>query len=254
MKILIIEDEEPAVKKLKKLLSELDEPVKIIGCLESVSQAAEWFASQNEPDLIFMDIRLADGLSFEIFELTTIQAPVIFTTAYNEYALKAFKVNSIDYLLKPIDPLELKNAINKYKTLLAATKPIPDLQKNMQKLLSRFSETYKTRFFVKVGQRFKSLPVQEAAYFFVQGKSTFLMTAEGKTIDIDYSLDQLGEMLNPENFFRVNRSFLVNIDHVKEVAIYSGSRLKVKLYHENFPEAIIVSRDKVSLFKRWMDR
>lgn len=255
MRVLIIEDEEPAVVRLKKLLSELDGPLEVLGSLESVSQSAAWFSVNPAPDLVFMDIRLGDGLSFEIFDLVPISAPVIFTTAYNEYALKAFKVNSIDYLLKPIAPDELQRAVNKYKTLYANTNgAIPNLQENMQKLLAHFSSFFKSRFFIKVGQRYKSIPVQEIESFFVQGKSTFLTTASGKTLDIDHSLDQLGNMLDPGLFFRVNRNFLVNINYISEVVIYSGSRLKLKLHSGAYPEAILVSRDKVTPFKHWMDR
>ena len=255
MRVVIIEDEEPAVIKLKRLLKETGEPVDVLASLESVSQAAEWFSTHPEPDLIFMDIRLADGLSFELFNLVSIQSPVIFTTAYNEYAIKAFKVNSIDYLLKPIEPADLDAAIAKYKTLFGNSGKLPkELQQDIQKLLSQFTEKYKTRFFVKVGQRYKPVPVHEIECFYVQGKSTFLLYGDGKSIDIDYSLDQLGSILDPDLFFRVNRNFLINMNSVKEVVIYSGSRLKLKLNRGNYPEDIIVSRDKVSQFKKWMDR
>lgn len=255
MRIVIIEDEEPAARKLKKLLSELSEPVEILDCLESVSQAAEWFPTHEQPDLVFMDIRLADGLSFEIFDLVAINSPVIFTTAYNEYALKAFKVNSIDYLLKPIDPDELHRAIEKYRMLFSKpAQPETNIQSGMQKLLAEFARSHKTRFFIKVGQHYRSIPVQEIESFFVQEKSTFLMHTDGKAMDIDYSLDQLGNMLDPALFFRVNRSYLVNINWIKDVVIYSGSRLKLKLASGKYNEPILVSRDKVSPFKKWMDR
>jgi len=255
MKVLIIEDEEPAARKLKKLLSELNEPLEIIDCLESVSEAAEWFSTHEQPDLIFMDIRLADGLSFEIFDLVTINAPVIFTTAYNEYAVKAFKVNSIDYLLKPIDPEELRRAIDKYKALFINPAMTGfNLSSGMQTLLAQFVNSYKTRFFIKVGQHYKSVPVHEIESFFVQEKSTFLMSVGGKALDIDYSLDELGDMLDPATFFRVNRSYLVNIESIEDVVIYSGSRLKVKLSTGKYREPILVSRDKVSTFKKWMNR
>ncbi|WP_423129452.1 LytR/AlgR family response regulator transcription factor [Gaoshiqia sp. Z1-71] len=255
MKVLIIEDEEPAVVRLKKLLDGLDDPVEVLDCLESVSQSAAWLAANPAPELVFMDIRLADGLSFEIFDLVQVNAPVIFTTAYNEYALKAFKVNSIDYLLKPVNPAELQSAVNKYKTWVARPGTfVPAFQENMQKLLSHFAGLYKTRFFIKVGQRYRSVPVHETESFFVQEKSSFMRTTDGKTLGIDYSLDQLAGLLDPELFFRVNRNFLVNINCISEVLIYSGSRLKLKLRSGNYPETILVSRDKVSPFKRWMDR
>lgn len=253
MKVLIIEDEAPAVNKLKKLLTELDEPIEILDCMESVSESAGWFSTHKEPDLIFMDIRLADGLSFEIFDLVSIKAPIIFTTAYNEYAIKAFKVNSIDYLLKPIAPEELRKAVDKYKQLFIDNHTQQNLQHSLKEILGQFSESYKNRFFIKVGQRYRTVPTSEIECFFIQDKSTFLMTSEGKTMAIDYSLDQLIEMVDPKVFFRVNRSFLININWIKDIIIYSGSRLKVKLNSEMQLDEIIVSREKVTPFKKWME-
>ncbi|RKD91950.1 LytR/AlgR family response regulator transcription factor [Mangrovibacterium diazotrophicum] len=255
MKVVIVEDEEPAVIRLKKLISEVDDRIEVIACLESVSQAAEWFVVNSSPDLIFMDIRLADGLSFEIFELVKVEAPVIFTTAYNEYAMKAFKVNSVDYLLKPISRDDLGAALEKFRSLYQNSQSdLKGFQTKLNQLLAQFNQTYKSRFFVKVGQRYKSVSVDEVACFFVEEKSTFILDREEKMLAIDSSLDQLGKQLDPQRFFRVNRNFLVNLNFVSDVIIYSGSRLKVKLKNGHQPGDILVSREKVNAFKEWMDR
>ena len=251
MKVLIIEDEEPAVLRLKKLIGQLDRQIEIVDCLDSVGASAQWLTTHASPDLIFMDIRLADGLSFEIYDLTEVKAPVIFTTAYNEYALKAFKVNSIDYLLKPVDPEELRNAVEKYHTRFSqSANEVPFWQENMQKLLGQFTGNYKTRFFIRVGQRYTSIPVEDIESFFVQAKCTFLMTTNGKMLAVDFSLDQLANRVDPALFFRANRNYLVNLHAIEEVVIYSGNRLKLKLKKGNYSETILVSRDRVSDFKQ----
>jgi len=255
MKVVIVEDEEPAVIRLKKLIAEVDDTIEVVSCLESVSQAAEWFTVNQSPDLIFMDIRLADGLSFEIFELVKIDVPVIFTTAYNEYALKAFKVNSVDYLLKPINRDDLGNAVGKYKSLYKNPQvELESFHVKLNQLLNQVNQNYKSRFFVKVGQRYKSVSVDEIACFFVEEKSTFIMNREEKTLAVDSSLDQLAKTLDPQFFFRVNRNFLINLNFISDVIIYSGSRLKVKLKCGKYPGEILVSREKVNAFKEWMDR
>ena len=255
MKVVIVEDEEPAVIRLKKLISEVDDTIEVVSCLESVSQAAEWFALNQSPDLIFMDIRLADGLSFDIFDLVRVEVPVIFTTAYNEYALKAFKVNSVDYLLKPINRDELRSAIGKYRMRYRSPEvAMEGFNVKLNQLLAQFSQNYKSRFFVKVGQHFKSVSIDEIVCFFVEEKNTFIMDREEKTMAVDSSLDQLGKQLDPQLFFRINRNFLINLNFVSDVIIYSGSRLKVKLKFGQYPNDILVSREKVNAFKDWMDR
>jgi DNA-binding LytR/AlgR family response regulator len=196
-----------------------------------------------------MDIQLNDGICFEIFESVKITAPIIFTTAFDAYAIKAFSVNSIDYLLKPIDPELFRNSINKFKEHYPLGK-----NGQIQEMITEMPLKFKSRFLIKTGIHFKSVPVNEIESFFIQERSTFLITKDGKTMDIDYSLDQLEKMVNPEDFFRVNRNYLINIDFIKDMIGYSGNRIKVKMLYGTYAEPIIVSREKVFKFKEKMDR
>jgi DNA-binding LytR/AlgR family response regulator len=197
-----------------------------------------------------MDIQLADGISFEIFDSVEIRAPIIFTTAYDEYAIRAFKVNSIDYILKPIDSGSLTKAIGKYKSLY----PAKTDNKKIELLYDQLVKKYKTRFFIKFGSHCRSVMTDEVRYFFIVERSTFMNTSSGKIFDVDYSLDQLQKMLDPEKFYRINRNFIINIAAITDIITWSTNRLKVKLTggDENFE--MVVSRDKVSDFKRWLDR
>ena len=247
MKVVIVEDERLASKRLENLLKKVEQGIEILQILESVEDAVNWFSQNAKPDLIFMDIQLDDGISFEIFDAVKIESPVIFTTAYNEYAIRAFKVNSIDYLLKPIDEEALATAILKFKKLFA--EPV-DFETKIAKVIGQISKQYKSRFFIKVGIRFKSIPIENICSFFVEERNTFLMTNEGKNYDLDYSLDQLQKMVDPNLFFRINRNYLVNINCIDEIVGYSTNRLKLKMGKIEQ----IVSRDKVSDFKQWMDR
>lgn len=247
MKVVIVEDEALAAEKLSHLLEKVSPGIQIILVIESVEEAVEWFSQNPAPDLVFMDIQLDDGISFEIFDAIKLEVPVIFTTAYNEYAIKAFKVNSIDYLLKPIDEDALVAAIEKFRKY--NRKP-DDFENRVASVLSQLQGKYKSRFFVKTGLRFQSIPVEKINCFFVEERYTFLKTAEGKTSDLDYSLDQLQKLVDPGMFFRVNRNFLININAIDEIISYSITRLKLKVGKEE----IIVSRDKVSEFKTWLDR
>jgi len=250
MKVVIIEDERLAAEKLADLLEKVEPGIEILQVLESVEESVNWFSQHSAPDLVFMDIQLEDGISFEIFESVKIQAPVIFTTAFDQYAIRAFKVNSIDYLLKPIVKEELALAISKFNQLNQGDE---ELEAKVTKVMEQFSRKYKTRFLIRIGMRFQSVPVSKICTFYVEERSTFLQTIEGKRYDLDFSLDQLQSMVDPEQFFRVNRNFLVNINCIEEIISYSVTRLKLKL--ENGPEeGVIVSRDKVSEFKRWMDQ
>ena len=215
--------------------------------LESVDDAVNWFSQNQKPDLIFMDIQLDDGISFEIFDAVKIDCPVIFTTAYNEYAIRAFKVNSVDYLLKPIEQEALDTAIQKFKKLFGMT---GDFETKLAKVFGQISAKYKSRFFVKVGIRYQSIPVENICCFFVEGRSTFLRTKQDKSYDLDYSLEQLQNMVDPGQFFRINRNYLVNINCIDEIISYSTNRLKLKVGKTE----LIVSREKVAEFKRWMDR
>lgn len=250
MKVVIVEDERLAAEKLAGLLVQTEPEIQIVKVLESVEESVNWFATHDAPDLVFMDIQLEDGISFEIFEAIKITAPVIFTTAFDQYAIRAFKVNSVDYLLKPISKDELNAAFSKFKALHLGEDL---LEEKVSRVIEQLTRRYKSRFLIRVGTRFQSVPVSKICSFFVEERCTFLQTREGKRYDLDYSLDQLKTMIDPEQFFRVSRNFLVNINCIEEIISYSVTRLKLKL--ENCPdEGVIVSRDKVSEFKRWMDR
>lgn len=249
IRILIIEDEKPAVEKLKQLLSDSGESIRIENILGNVEDSVNWISNNPAPDLIFMDIQLSDGLSFEIFESVNITAPVIFTTAFDAYAIRAFKVNSVDYLLKPIDPELLSNAIRKYKDHYSAEKT-----DRINQMISEMPVRYKSRFLLKTGVHFKSVAITDIESFFIQERATFLLTKEAKTLDIDYSLDQIEKMVDPEIFFRANRNYLINTEYIKDMIGYSGSRIKVKMLYGNYSDPIIISRERVNAFKFRMDR
>lgn len=243
MKIVIIEDEKPSARLLKRKVEQLGFIVTDI--LASVEESITWFSSNTHPDLILADIQLADGLSFEIFEQINIQSAVIFTTAYDEYALRAFKLNSIDYLLKPIDETELKTAIEKFS--IRQSQPLIDSE-----LIKRlFKEEYKKRYTIKVGNLLKIIDTDDIECFYSSFKSSFLVTNEGRTFPVEESLDALEKKSNPEKFFRVSRRFLISVKAIKEISIYSNSRLKIVLNHFN-EEDIIVSRERVQDFKNWL--
>lgn len=249
MKLLIIEDEKLAADRLKDLLHQIEPEAEILASLESVEESINWLAQNTPPDLIFMDIQLDDGISFEIFDAVNIEAPVIFTTAYNEYAIRAFKVNSVDYLLKPIGAEALKAALEKFRKIY------PEKKVNVQisKVFEELKKPWKTRFFVKVGIRFLSIPVEEISCFFVEERCSFLRTGTGKNYDLDFSLDQVQRKVDPAIFFRINRNFLINIEFISEMISYSSNRLKIKM--KDFEhDGLVVSRDKVSEFKEWLDR
>ena len=198
-----------------------------------------------------MDIQLDDGLCFEIFEMIKVETPVIFTTAYDKYAIQAFKVNSVDYLLKPIEENALLGAMEKFNSLHFRQ----SLEKNnLQLLFKEFSNHYKTRFLVKIGERYKSIPVNEISYFYISERSVLIKCYNGRDYGIEYSLEQLQKMVDPDKFFRINRNCIVNIDAISEMLSYSTSRLQLKLKNEEKSEAFVVSRDKVMEFKRWVDK
>lgn len=249
MKIVIVEDEHLAAEKLAGQLQRIDAEIEVLKVLESVEEAVNWFSSNPSPDLVLMDIQLEDGISFEIFDNVKLQAPVIFTTAYDEYAIRAFKVNSVDYLLKPVSENDLKQALQKFRNLFDES----DFASKVTRIIEQVSRRYKTRFFIKVGTRFQSIKVADICSFFVEERNTFLKTTSGKTYDIDHSLDQLQSMVDPEQFFRINRNYLVNINCISEIVSYSTTRLKLKL-EVSFQEDLIVSRDRVTEFKHWMDK
>jgi DNA-binding LytR/AlgR family response regulator len=250
MRVVIIEDERPAVRKLVRLLNELDHSVQVAVILQSVEASVNWFRNNPLPDLIFMDVQLEDGLCFDIFENVDISVPVIFTTAYDKYALKAFKVNSVDYLLKPIDQQDLRNALNKFKKVHQNAGNLVRIESVMQQLKPRTKE----RFLVKVGDHYRSIQVTGINCFFIEERCTFLNTGEGKSYAIDYSLEKVEQMLDPLYFFRINRNFIINFSSIMDIVSYSSSRLKLNIHGWTEAAPILVSRERVSDFKAWMDR
>ena len=253
MKVLIIEDEQLAYERMVELLMKVDDSISICGNLDSVKASILWFRENELPDLIFMDIQLADGLSFEIFDSVQVECPIIFTTAYQEYAIKAFKVNSIDYLLKPIDYEELKNAFTKFKKQSNVSPNIASMPyevlMDVKRMLNR---QYKNRFVVKVGEHIKSIEINDIMFFYSLDKGTYLNTSENRNLNIDFSLDTVHEFLDPVKFFRVNRKYIVSHSAIDDIVVYSNSRLKLKLKNSE-DENILVSREKVQAFKSWLD-
>ncbi len=258
MKILIVEDEELAVRKLQKTLASLSQDLEVAGTTDSIAATVEWLQHHPQPDLILMDIELADGQSFEIFNLTDVKSPVIFTTSYDEYALKAFKVNSVDYLLKPVQKDELEAALSKFQNFKQAfagkTKEEPQiaaLVKELQHTLQH--KEYRKRFLVKHMQKLVSVDVSTISYFYSDERLTFFKTADDKKYVIDYTLDEIEEMLDPGDFFRISRGFLVSVKSIDQIQDYFGNRLKLTLRPAIDKEAL-VSREKVSDFKDWMGK
>ncbi len=259
MTILIVEDEELAVKKLQKTLALVDESAKVIGVTDSIKSTVEWLGDNTAPDLILMDIELADGQSFEIFNLTEVKSPVIFTTSYDEYALKAFKVNSVDYLLKPIQKEELQAALNKFsqvKSAYAATESktaisVDSLVKELQQKLQ--PKEFRKRFLVKHAQKLVSIEIDDISYFYSDGRLNFFKSKDNKKFVVDYTMDELEDMLDPEKYFRISRSFYVSIDSIDQIHDYFGNRLILTLKPAVDKEAL-VSREKVTDFKKWMGK
>jgi DNA-binding LytR/AlgR family response regulator len=256
MNVLIVEDEELTALRLINLLHAYDSSIRVLAQLPSVAKSIQWFETENEasPDLIFLDIHLEDDLGFSLIEQLNLTTPIIFTTAYDEYALQAFKANSIDYLLKPIDADELATAIDKFKAL-RQNRPEPSVSHDilMQLMTDQRPSSYRERFMVTVGPRLFSVPTGGIAYFFFENKATFLTTYQGQNYVIDYSLDKLSQLLDPNQFFRVNRSFLVASSAIQSVYTYSGSKLKLDLLPESRQE-VFVSIDRVTAFKEWLGR
>jgi DNA-binding LytR/AlgR family response regulator len=255
MKVLIVEDESMAAKRLTNLLLEIDPDIEIAARLDSVKRTVSWLKENDRPDLLFFDIQLADGLSFEILEQVKVTSPIIFTTAFDEYAIQAFKVNSIDYLLKPIDPSELKNALNKFKERFnSATPEEPSLNLGMlQQAMQMLTKQYKERFVVKIGEHIRTIAVADAAYFFSQEKATYLQTFQSNRYIIDYTMEQVEQLVDPKKFFRINRKYLVSLSAVKDIISYTNSRLRLVLVQTDETDAI-VSRDKVQDFRKWLDQ
>ena len=250
MKVLIIEDEKPASQKIMRLLREINSDIEIIDVLKSVEKSVNWFLKNPKPDLIFMDIQLEDGICFEIFESSQIRTPIIFTTAYDEYTLRAFKVNSIDYLLKPIDSDELKNAIDKFKAYYEKTE-----YTGIESIINQLQPKTKERFLIKIGEHYKSIQTSMINCFYIKERCNFIHVNKGKNYPIDYSLDRIEQLINSKSFFRINRNFIINFSAIQDIIAYSSNRLKIILNDWTEKEEIIVSRERVSDFKEWrMDR
>ena len=251
MKVIIIEDEKPSARRLQRMLAKLDVSAETM--LHSVEESIAWFQKKEHPDLIFLDIQLSDGLSFEIFETVEIKSAVIFTTAYDEYALQAFKLNSIDYLLKPIDEDDLVKAVSKYKERVPNKQSVTLDFNDIKKLLvNPIEREYKKRFSVKVGQHLKLINIDDIECFYSENKGTYLYTTEGRNYLLDTTLEQLENELEPQCFFRINRKFFVNIHAIKDMVSYTNSRLQIKLntYKE---QDVIVARERVKDFKMWLE-
>lgn len=258
MKILIIEDEPFAQKELVRLLEMAGSKFEVLAMIDTVEEAVGWFKNNPAPELIFLDIQLADGNSFEIFRQVELHSPIIFTTAYDEYAVRAFQLNSIDYLLKPIKLSDLMHAINKYESLKTQYQNKPEevvniTRSQLESLFSLGHKEYKSRFVARVGEQIKHIPVQEISYFYAENNVVFLMTRDNHRFIIDYSIEEINTLLEPKDFFRLNRSFVAHINAIGKVYKYLGSRLKIELLPETEKE-VLISRAKVAEFMKWMDR
>jgi two-component system, LytTR family, response regulator len=249
-KVVIVEDEKPAATHLQMLLEK--QGVEVVAQLDSVKNTAKWLANNKCPDLLLMDIQLGDGLSFEVFDIIKVKCPVIFITAFDQYAIEAFKLNSIGYLLKPIDTDELTSALKKFEQMHSLF--------NAEKVANQISDArlmmqndFKTRFVIKVGAHLKSVAVVDILYFYSEDKATFAQTKDARSYVLDYTVEQVQGLVDPNKFFRINRKYLVHIDAIEDIVAFSNSRLLLQLKHLKERDAV-VSREKVSEFKAWLDR
>jgi two-component system response regulator LytT len=250
IKALIIEDEEPAAERLKKLVAQLDSEIEITEIIVSISTAVKYL-EKHTPDLIFLDIHLADGESFEIFKQTTVTSPIIFTTAYDQFALRAFKLNSLDYLLKPVKTEELQSALEKFKIIYVGNnKTSVDYAKLAEVLLKEKSE-YKKRLLIRYGDLFKTIDIKDAAYFYSENKISYVCTKQNARYALDNTLDELEKLLEPKEFFRINRQFIVSIESIEKMIAVSKSRVKLSL-NPHAEQETIVSTERSPEFKKWL--
>ena len=251
MNAIIIEDENLTAQRLEGMLKKCDSSIRVLAILPSVTESVQWLRKNDAPDIVFMDIHLEDDLCFKIFELASLTAPVIFTTAYDEYMIKAFKVNSIDYLLKPVNLVELMAALDKFKALRDRYSK-PDFDTLLQYIGQRAPE-YKTRFMITVGNKIRSIETADTAYFYSDEKITFMVTRDGQHLPIDFSLDKLTALLDPKQFFRTSRQYLVGFSSIQAVLTHFKGKLKLELA----PKArhdVFVSGDRMTDFKDWLGR
>jgi len=252
LRVLIFEDESLSAEHLVKLICRYDPTIELQGIIESVKKGVEWFSSHPHPDLLLMDIQLSDGPCFDLFKQVRLEIPVIFTTAYNEYAIQAFKVNSVDYLLKPIDFQDLRIAFEKFRK--QHNNVIQNKEQLYEQLYSRLIQAsqYKKRLLIKVGEQLKQVNVEDIAYFLFNEGMCWAVTFAKNKLPIDYSLDELEQMLDPKLFFRINRKFLVKPEAIEKIHTYFNNRLKIQLRPD--PEVeVLVSRERVPDFKYWLD-
>jgi two-component system, LytTR family, response regulator LytT len=257
MRILIVEDEDLAVKKIRKTLGDVDANADVVGVTDSIFATVSWLQNNPAPDLILMDIELSDGQSFEIFSRVPVKSAVVFTTSYDEYALKAFKVNSIDYLLKPIQKEDLEAALNKYRQMKTMYAGNGHNELNMDALVKELQQKlqpkeFRKRFLVKHCQKLVSIEMDEIAYFFSDGRLNFFKTYDNRKFVVDYTMDELEDMLDPERYFRISRSFYVSVNSIDQIHDYFGNRLLLNLKPAVDKESIV--REKVTDFKKWMGK
>ena len=255
IKVLIIEDELPAQRLLKESLQEINFKTEVVDCLNSIRSAVEWFQNNPHPEIVLLDIQLSDGLSFEIFKQVKVESAIIFTTAYDEYAIQAFKVNSVDYLLKPIEEDELKTAFSKYynynKQFIREQNSNIDFSE-LASLIKGGKTEYRKRFLIHSNESFFHLPVENIALFYSMQGITFAVTFEKREYPVNFSLENLKEQLNPEQFFKVNRQIIINIDSIKRVHSYFNGKLKLEIQPSHSAD-IVIGKDKTAAFKRWLD-
>lgn len=250
IKTLIIEDEAPAAQRLEKLLLEIDPQIIVLEKIDGVKEAVQWFSNNEHPDLVMLDIQLSDGLSFDIFKSVKIESFVIFTTAYDEYAIKAFELNSLDYLLKPIDRTKLSNSLEKFKKFKTS---IPAIKiEDLLRSITNKSIAFKKRFAINIGARIKSIETREIAAFSSIEKSTFLHTYDGHSYPVDFSLDKLESLLNPEEFYRINRQAIIQYSSIEKINILSKSRIRVNI--TGSADDFLVSTAKAHSFRLWLDK
>jgi DNA-binding LytR/AlgR family response regulator len=253
MNVVIIEDEHLTAERIATLLQQIDPGIGVLAIIDSVKQSVEWFDTKPKPDLVFMDIQLADGLSFDIFDRVLIDIPVIFITAYQEYAIRAFKVNSVDYLLKPVSEEDLRGALDKYRRYHNRELSIPHIGGDLlQRIRDMISRPHKNRFMVRVGDHIRTIDVEQILYFYSLQKGSYLHTTDKHNYVVDYTLGKLEELLDPRLFLRINRKYLITHRAIQDVLTLSSSKLKVKLLHAE-EEEIFVSRERIAEFKSWLD-
>lgn len=256
MKILIVEDEPLAVKRMEGLIREVAPDTEIVGKIDTVRAFVRWWQTNPAPDLLLMDIQLADGLSFEIFQQVDVKTPVIFTTAYDEYALRAFKVNSVDYLLKPIEEEELGKAIQKFRLQRHSADAQPGASENLVRMLEEFGikpVTYKSRFLIKQGGRFDVIETSDILYLYADDKVVFLITSQNRKYIVDETLDELEGKLDPRQFFRINRKYITHLSAIERIEPYFNGRLRIWLRNRPSEEEVSVSRERADSLKTWLN-